>query len=248
MLAHGAREFHAASGGRASRRWQTPNESTTFATGRGRYGKTGFYVTAILWWVMPSAPAAPPPTLPPDEAMAATLLEAVGDGFRIRETDHFTIAYDTPPEILRPLLDRLEGTYNALWRFCEGLGLAIRPPTKRFGVLLFDRHEDFERYRAEVGVATGSVGGPFSFSPRPDAEPRGTARCVQTPSSSRLLTCFDTSCWNCVESTDDSPPSLTAATTLPLRTWTMSAVNAIVSGVGPACVSRRAIMSSPIFG
>ena len=104
---------------------------------------------------------APPPTLPPDEAMAATLLEAVGDGFRIRETDHFTIAHDTPPEVLRPLLDRLEGTYNALWRFCEGLGLVIKPPSKRFGVLLFDRHEDFERYRAKVGVATGSVAGFF---------------------------------------------------------------------------------------
>ena len=83
--------------------------------------------------------AASPPALPPNGQMASALLTIAGEGFRIRETDHFTIAFDTDPEVVSSLVGRLEGTYDAIWKYCEGLGLAIKPPAERFGVLLFDR-------------------------------------------------------------------------------------------------------------
>jgi hypothetical protein len=86
-------------------------------------------------------------------------LEIAGEGFRIRETDHFTICYDTSYEVLRPLIGRLEGTYDAIWRFCEGIALGLEPPNGRFGVLLFDRYEDFARYRESVGITSDTAAG-----------------------------------------------------------------------------------------
>jgi len=109
------------------------------------------------------APADPvPPPLPPDEQSAARLLAVAGEGFRIRETDHFTIAYDSPYEIVRPLIGRLEGTYDAVWRFCRGYKLDVEPLGSRLLVLLYDSRDGYARYRANCGFADDSVAGFYS--------------------------------------------------------------------------------------
>jgi len=111
-----------------------------------------------------STSAASPPALPPDQEAAARLLTIGGEGFQIRETDHYTLAYDTPYEALRPLIGRLEGTYDAIWRFCEASDLEVKPPGSRLEVLLFARYEDFSEYLAGIGLRAGSVAG--AYDPR----------------------------------------------------------------------------------
>jgi hypothetical protein len=96
--------------------------------------------------------------------MAQKLLGIGGEGFQIRETDHFTICYDTGYDALRPLLARLEGTYNTVRRFCEGIGLGAEAPSERFGVLLFDSHEDFAVYAEEHGLNAATAAG--FYNPR----------------------------------------------------------------------------------
>ncbi len=91
--------------------------------------------------------------------MIARLHEVAGEHFRIRETDHFTIAYNTHYNALRPLVGRLEGTYDAVWRFCRANDLVAEAPTRRLEVVLFDRYEEYLRYAAGVGVAAGSMAG-----------------------------------------------------------------------------------------
>ncbi len=94
-----------------------------------------------------------------DEQAIARLLAIAGEGFRVRETDHFRIAYDTSYEALRPLVGRLEGTFDSVWRFCNANALASNGLSSRLDVLLFDRFEDFTRYGAGVGVSAGSIAG-----------------------------------------------------------------------------------------
>ncbi|MFQ5413340.1 MAG: DUF1570 domain-containing protein [Phycisphaerae bacterium] len=101
----------------------------------------------------------PPPGLPPDGALAARLLETAGDGFRIRETKHFTIAYDTSHETVAALVGRLEGIYTAVWRFCEGMGVEIHPPGARLEVILFDSYGDYTAYCAAAGLHAASMAG-----------------------------------------------------------------------------------------
>ncbi len=94
--------------------------------------------------------------------MAAELLALAGDGFRIRETDHFTIAHDSTYNDLRVLIGRLEGTYEAVWSFCEAIELQVEPPQSRLRVLFFNRSEDFARHCDRVGLSADRVAGFFS--------------------------------------------------------------------------------------
>ena len=70
-------------------------------------GPSGFpavgTVLAVTTLIVPLTAEASPPVSPADEVLAAKLLETAGEGFRIRQTEHFTICYDTPPEVLWPL-------------------------------------------------------------------------------------------------------------------------------------------------
>lgn len=100
---------------------------------------------------------ADPPEL--NRRAGSNLLTVAGEGFRVLETDHFTIAYDTSYEALRPLIGRLEGTYDAIQRFLTETGSWGEAPKDRFEVILFDRYEDFTRYLAGIGLQGGSVAG-----------------------------------------------------------------------------------------
>lgn len=106
-----------------------------------------------------SAFAGSPPAPPADEDFEDSLAALVGEGARVRRTDHFAIAYDAPAEIVTALVARLEGTYDAMWRYCEGLGLPVTAPPRRLGVLLFDRYEDFDRFRKASGVRSTAAAG-----------------------------------------------------------------------------------------
>ena len=116
---------------------------------------------ATLAWPASSRSESPPP-LPPDEELAADLSKVAGEGFRIRETDHFTIAYDTPYEALRPLIGRLEGTYDAVARFCRDSGLHRDGPVARLQVILFDQHEDFARHLTGLGLPSATMAGIYN--------------------------------------------------------------------------------------
>ena len=107
-------------------------------------GETSVMIArVVVWWWVPVvalmatsaagvARAKTPAALPPDPEAEARLLALGGDGFRIRATDHFLIAYDTPHNVVRSFVDRIEGTFNLIHRFCEEEGISVRPLTRRW--------------------------------------------------------------------------------------------------------------------
>ena len=103
--------------------------------------------------------AEPPPSMPADEKASAELIALLGDGFRIKETDHCTLAYDASSEVMRALVGRLEGTFRSVWRFCEGNGIAVHPPAARLQVILFDDYEDFVVYGRRLGADASALAG-----------------------------------------------------------------------------------------
>ncbi len=113
-------------------------------------------LTAIILIALRPAVAGPIPAAR-DEASA--LLAIVGEGFRIHQTDHFRIAYDTSYEALRPLTGRLEGTYDAILRFVAGCALVREVPADRLAVILFNQRDDFTSYLAGIGLRGESVAG-----------------------------------------------------------------------------------------
>jgi len=108
---------------------------------------------------MPVLLAQSSPQAPPDDDVAARLLSVAGDGFKIRESNHFVIAYDTSYEAIRPLVGRLEGTYKALARFCKTCGINEPETGVRLEVILFDQHEDYTRYLESIGIHSAMMAG-----------------------------------------------------------------------------------------
>jgi len=98
----------------------------------------------------------------PDEDVASRLLEIAGADSRIHETEHFIIAYGTPFSVLRPLTGRLEGTYDAVLRFCNEHNLALAPPPSRLQLLLFDDPEEYSEYCATLGRNGASSSGVYA--------------------------------------------------------------------------------------
>ena len=137
----------------AARLWETKRPLVT----------ASLVLAFAILMVLPTVRADPPPPLPPDEQLADKLRAIAGEGSRIHETDHFTVCYDTTYDVLRPLIGRLEGTYDTVWRFCEKNSLPAHPPTARLEVILFDRQEDYLRYCASVGFSGGSSAGFYAY-------------------------------------------------------------------------------------
>ena len=106
-----------------------------------------------------SAAADLPPKLPSDPQLKEQLQALTGPEFRLRETDHFTIAYDTSYEVLRTLISRLEWTFRSVWRFCEQSEVPVHPPEQRLTVILFEDYEAFRRHGETVGVDVSGIDG-----------------------------------------------------------------------------------------
>ena len=94
----------------------------------------------------------------PDERITARLLELGGEGFRIHQTEHFTIAYDTPWQTLQPHTDRLEKLYDAVQRFCTASALEATKPARLLPILFFDEFEAYQTYAARFGMDANVAG------------------------------------------------------------------------------------------
>jgi len=89
------------------------------------------------------------------------LLHTAGEGFRLWTTDHFLIAYDTPPDAVRTLVGRLEGVFDAIGRFRRGNRLDGTAPTQPLPVVFYSSFGDFRQYLSRSGVGSASVAGVY---------------------------------------------------------------------------------------
>jgi len=121
-----------------------------------------------------------------DVALAERLKGFAGEGFRVRETEHFVVCYDAAYADLRALIGRIEGVYLVVERFIKFHG--VLPPTEgsdkadaggskagagsssdvgagsprkgpRLGILFFDKFADFNRLATAWGVDAAGVAG-----------------------------------------------------------------------------------------
>lgn len=96
---------------------------------------------------------------PADPKLVQEFFEAGFEGFKIRKSDHFVIAFDTPYAELQPLIGRIEGTYRAILEFCKGERLPAPRPAERVRILFFDRFDDFISAAASSGLTTDDITG-----------------------------------------------------------------------------------------
>lgn len=93
------------------------------------------------------------------DSVDETLRRFTGDAFRVHKTEHFRIAYDTSIETLQSLADRIEGTYDAVTRFCNAMQIETEPPAGPFGVVVFACYEDYLAFLKRAGISGTSAPG-----------------------------------------------------------------------------------------
>lgn len=94
-------------------------------------------------------------------------LKLTSGSFRVRRTEHFTISYDTSPEMIGGFAGLVEQVYNATEAFATQRGLTVPREGVALDVLFFDRYEAYEQFTAGLGrVVATTTAGYFSWSDR----------------------------------------------------------------------------------
>ena len=90
---------------------------------------------------------------------SASLLEATGETFKIRETAHFLIAYNAEVSTLRDFIARVEATYKSIYRFLEVNKIPHQRPVDRLEMIFVADFDGFHAYAERSGArAAGAAG------------------------------------------------------------------------------------------
>lgn len=123
--------------------------------------KTGVVcVVIVAAWMRVDRVAAQPTPKPDTETCPVTLPNA--EAFSTRQTDHFLIWYDTSYEVLRPLVNRLEGTYDAVTRVGRAYGFPMDDLPEPLHIVLLETHDDYAVLARNARVDPRGAAGFFS--------------------------------------------------------------------------------------
>lgn len=100
--------------------------------------------------------------LPDRPALAQRLRDDMGPSFRVIETEHFRIAYETAPSFARRTGALLERVYREFFRFFRDRFFEPVPPADRLEVVLFATREGYRRFVAPFGPAFRNTAGVYS--------------------------------------------------------------------------------------
>jgi hypothetical protein len=99
-----------------------------------------------------------------DEQMAQQLLREMPSGFRIHQTAHYLICFNTSEAYAQwcgALYERLHRAFLGYWK---NRGLSLHEPERRLVALVFDGPESFREYsRPELGDAAASMIGYYNM-------------------------------------------------------------------------------------
>ena len=107
----------------------------------------------------PAAPAGPPSATPPAaETVAqrkAALLKECGEGFEVRETDHWLIVHKADPKWVDSAAKMLERTHDSYFEQLGKAGFEPQPLRQKLVCVLIGKQEDFAKYLDALRQATG---------------------------------------------------------------------------------------------
>ena len=97
--------------------------------------------------------------IPINHSAERELLSVAGNGFYIKRTDHFLVAYNTDSENLYDFISRLEATYNSTQRFLKVLDIPFDHPQNRLEIIFFSHRNEFLRYADGLGMSAAGAAG-----------------------------------------------------------------------------------------
>jgi hypothetical protein len=118
----------------------------------------------------PALQSAAPPTPETLDQRKAALLKECGEGFEVRETDHWLIVYKADPKWVDSAAKMLERTHDLYFEQFGKAGFELQPLRQKLVCVLIGKQEDFAKYLDALRQATGR---PPPTEPQPAGqEPR----------------------------------------------------------------------------
>lgn len=94
-------------------------------------------------------------TLPPfpKGPLEKEFKKKLGDGFKVKYTDHYFVMYNTDEETVKGFITRIEATYASVHRFTVGCGIAIEYPKEKLPVIFCEKFEEYDHAARTLGGA-----------------------------------------------------------------------------------------------
>lgn len=89
--------------------------------------------------------------LPPDESAEKRELDSLGDGFRLRRTNHYSILYNTSEKDVKVFSSAIEKTYRSCVNYTQRLGFDAQVPSHKLLIYYFDEHPEYSGYSEKLG-------------------------------------------------------------------------------------------------
>lgn len=124
----------------------------------------GWFVTLVILIVLGYRTAhlrGAPTSLPVDDAREQALLKAAGEGFNIKRTPHFIVAYDTDESLASDLITRLERTRRSIYHFSGLIGMEARQPNHRLAAFFFNERISYDRYAERINFPSQGTYGVY---------------------------------------------------------------------------------------
>lgn len=104
-------------------------------------------------------------SVPADEKIEKAALKALGDGFKIKRTAHYSIIYDTSDEDLKSFTIAIEKTYRSAMNYSIKLGIPTRKPAKKLPIYYFNEHKRYNDYSVSIKKGPRPQNNPGVFFP-----------------------------------------------------------------------------------
>lgn len=89
--------------------------------------------------------------LPPDEIAEKQELESLGDGFKLRRTNHYSILSNTSEKDVKVFSAAIEKTYRSCVNYTQRLGFDAQTPPHKLLIYYFEEHKDYSDHSEKLG-------------------------------------------------------------------------------------------------
>jgi hypothetical protein len=89
--------------------------------------------------------------VPADDEAERTAMEALGEGFSLRRTNHYSVLYDTGEDEVRAFGRAIEQTYRSCVNYALRLDIPTRPPKKKLLIFYFEEHAAYSAHSRALG-------------------------------------------------------------------------------------------------
>lgn len=103
--------------------------------------------------------------VPPDKKAEKKDLRRLGEKFKLRQTAHYSILYDTSEEDVKLFAAAIERTYRSCMNYTQRLGFDAHPPKHKLLIYYFEEHGDYSKFSVKLGKGQREQSNPGVFFP-----------------------------------------------------------------------------------